>query len=119
MSKKTRGAEEPTFVGFRDDDDCRVMVVKGCDSQELDPCYNLCNHSPTGFEWGYEGSGPAQLAFAMLYYASKGDEELTRRHYQKFKAHCVARWGQDATIEFPVSHVQSWITVAELLHGVK
>lgn len=22
-------------------------------------------HSPTGFEWGYGGSGPAQLAFAL------------------------------------------------------
>jgi hypothetical protein len=24
------------------------------------------NHSPTGFEWGYYGSGPAQLAYAIL-----------------------------------------------------
>jgi hypothetical protein len=24
------------------------------------------NHSPTGFEWGYRGSGPAQLAYAIL-----------------------------------------------------
>ena len=27
---------------------------------------DLVNHSPTGFEWGYGGSGPAQLAVAML-----------------------------------------------------
>lgn len=25
---------------------------------------DLCNHSPTGFCWGYHGSGPAQLALA-------------------------------------------------------
>ena len=25
------------------------------------------DHSPTGFAWGYEGSGPAQLAWALLY----------------------------------------------------
>jgi hypothetical protein len=24
------------------------------------------NHSPTGFSWGYGGSGPAQLALAIL-----------------------------------------------------
>lgn len=24
------------------------------------------NHSPTGFSWGYNGSGPAQLALAIL-----------------------------------------------------
>lgn len=34
--------------------------------EPLDPCsYVLC-HSPDGFEWGYCGSGPAQLAFAIL-----------------------------------------------------
>ena len=32
----------------------------------LDPRFDLWNHSPTGFEWGYGGSGPAQLALALL-----------------------------------------------------
>ncbi|MBV8269982.1 MAG: hypothetical protein JO252_26975 [Planctomycetaceae bacterium] len=27
---------------------------------------DLRKHSPTGFEWGYEDSGPAQLALAIL-----------------------------------------------------
>ena len=27
---------------------------------------DLANHSPTGFSWGYGGSGPAQLALAIL-----------------------------------------------------
>lgn len=27
---------------------------------------DLANHSPSGFEWGYMGSGPAQLALALL-----------------------------------------------------
>src|SRR6516165_8748734 len=27
---------------------------------------DLINHSPSGFEWGYGGSGPAQLALAIL-----------------------------------------------------
>jgi hypothetical protein len=32
----------------------------------LDPRLDLYNHSPNGFEWGYSGSGPAQLALAIL-----------------------------------------------------
>lgn len=32
----------------------------------LDPKLKLVNHSPTGFSWGYGGSGPAQLALAIL-----------------------------------------------------
>jgi hypothetical protein len=27
---------------------------------------DLWNHSPTGLEWGYAGSGPAQLALALI-----------------------------------------------------
>jgi len=29
------------------------------------PSLKVCNHSPNGFNWGYGGSGPAQLAFAI------------------------------------------------------
>jgi hypothetical protein len=46
----------------------------------------LRNHSPTGFEWGYRGSGPAQLALGILldYY---GGEHLMLvvESYQLFK----------------------------------
>lgn len=31
----------------------------------LEPRHDLRNHSPDGFEWGYSGSGPAQLALAL------------------------------------------------------
>ena len=31
----------------------------------LNPRRDLVDHSPTGFEWGYGGSGPAQLALAL------------------------------------------------------
>lgn len=29
------------------------------------PSLLLANHSPTGFEWGYLGSGPSQLSLAI------------------------------------------------------
>lgn len=44
---------------------------------------SIQKHSPTGFAWGYSGSGPAQLALAIcleLY-----GEEQARRVYQDFK----------------------------------
>lgn len=45
---------------------CIVQVVQnGVCIGRLDPRLDLRNHSPTGFEWGYGGSGPAQLAFAL------------------------------------------------------
>ncbi|MEO6035413.1 MAG: DUF6166 domain-containing protein [Verrucomicrobiota bacterium] len=51
----------------------------------------LRNHSPTGFAWGYGGSGPAQLALALLMDAL-GDAELALKHYQDFKWQVVADW---------------------------
>src|SRR5208282_6015903 len=51
----------------------------------------LRNHSPTGFAWGYGGSGPAQLALAILMDAT-GEQALALRHYQEFKFQFVAGW---------------------------
>lgn len=36
------------------------------DGKPLDPRFDLKRLSPTGFEWTYEGNGPAQLALALL-----------------------------------------------------
>ena len=50
----------------------------------LDPRHDLHNHSPDGFEWGYGGSGPAQLALAMLA-DHLGDDNEALAQYQSFK----------------------------------
>jgi hypothetical protein len=55
------------------------------------------NHSPTGFEWGYGGSGPAQLALALLVDAL-GDRELAEAHYQDFKRAVVSGWANSWTV---------------------
>jgi Family of unknown function (DUF6166) len=49
------------------------------------------NHSPDGFEWGYCGSGPAQLALALLMDAGLDDETACQCH-QEFKRRVVAGW---------------------------
>jgi Family of unknown function (DUF6166) len=70
----------------------------------LDPRRDLRDHSPDGFAWGYGGSGPAQLALAMLAHhfrhwsglIPKRADELAQRCYQDFKAAVIARLDQDA-----------------------
>ncbi len=46
---------------------------------------HLCRHSPDGFEWGYSGSGPADLARSIV-----GDvlqhPDPSPRQYQRIKA---------------------------------
>lgn len=43
----------------------------------------LVNHSPTGFAWGYGGSGPAQMALAVL--LELLPQETALKNYQIFK----------------------------------
>lgn len=55
-------------------------------------------HSPDNWNWGYNGSGPAQLALGiMLYYFP---EIFALNNYQKFKADVIASlpMGQDFEI---------------------
>jgi hypothetical protein len=56
------------YVGQRlDPEGCEVYVIRDDGKQYPLPLYTqIRNHSPTGFEWGYNGSGPAQLALAIL-----------------------------------------------------
>ena len=50
------------YNGRRTNESAEVTV----NGVPLDPRPDLRNHSPTGFEWGYGGSGPAELALALL-----------------------------------------------------
>jgi hypothetical protein len=59
------------------------------DGKSLDPRFDLANHSPDGFEWGYGGSGPAQLALALLANALSDDDTAWSLHHD-FKRSVVA-----------------------------
>lgn len=69
------------------------------------------NHSPTGFSWGYGGSGPAQLALAIL--MSYFPREIALRHYQDFKWRTIARLPQsDFEIEL---NIYDMVDIGEIL----
>jgi hypothetical protein len=67
-----------------------VVLVNGV---ELRPrrSQEVYNHSPDGFEWGYGGSGPSQLALAIL--LNELDSPVDALNlYQEFKDTFVAGW---------------------------
>ena len=83
-----------TYRGIRRRNQTKVIVEDTRDYEEvfveLPQCLDIVNHSPTGFEWGYEGSGPAQLSFALLYDVTK-DENFSFENYQNYKRDVVSR----------------------------
>lgn len=73
----------------------------------LSPRYDLRNHSPDGFQWGYCGSGPAQLALAIL--ADATDDETALRLYQLFKVQRVAAIPQQSRWQLSRADVIAWV----------
>lgn len=80
-SKKTYRSAPPNGATVTDDNGTR----------QLDPRFDIRNHSPTGFAWGYHGSGPAQLSLALLADAL-GDDVRAENNYQEFKRAVVSGW---------------------------
>lgn len=80
-----RGYWDPTAPGT----ETRVTV----DGEPLTYRYDLLSASPSGFEWGYGGSGPAQLAIALL--ADAYTDGFATNHYQRFKREVVVHLPHD------------------------
>jgi hypothetical protein len=82
------------YHGTRTKDGCSVVVQENGASHPLDPRLDLRNHSPTGFEWGYGGSGPAQLALALAADVL-GDDGRAQDVYQRLKSKLVGGLPKD------------------------
>jgi hypothetical protein len=92
-------------MSIRGDWNTREVFV---DNQRLDPypSQQISNHSPDGFNWGYGGSGPAQLALGLLLHFVKKADAV--KNYQQFKWDIVAQLPQ-ADFEIPTEQVKDWI----------
>lgn len=83
-----------------------VIVVEDRKFITLNPRHDLINHSPDGFEWGYAGSGPSQLALAIL--ALITSDEIALRHYQAFKVAFVQNFGDEW--EMSEEQILKWLS---------
>jgi hypothetical protein len=99
------------YRGVRWAGDVAVRVWSVRDPQamgQLPVRLDLYNHSPNGFEWGYHGSGPAQLALAILAHHTMDDDKAVRLH-QYFKDDIVARFDRDEW-EISSGDIDRWLT---------
>jgi len=86
-----------------------VVQEEGRLARALNPRHDLFDHSPTGFEYGYGGSGPAQLALALLADAS-GNPTLAIEHHQRFKWQVIASLDGDRLVhEMTDGEILEWL----------
>lgn len=110
-------AQQKRYVGFPPG---QVNVICG---QSCVPLRHIALHSPTGFCWGYGGSGPADLALSIL--ADVLGEDLTAdqlrmacqgmirsvayEYYQSFKWDVVARWPFGQSFSIDEDAIREWL----------
>src|SRR5271168_1855411 len=75
-------AWDPAEVFYSGDLSNQVTVRQGDAKHSLDPRFDLREHSPSGFFWGKDDGGAAQLSLALLADALQDDARaLQLRHY--------------------------------------
>jgi len=71
--------------------------------------HSVVHHSPTGFDWGYSGSGPAELALNILSAMIGQEAAQENQLYQKFKWDFIAHMPKEGgTIRG--EDIKRWLT---------
>ena len=74
--------------------------------RELDVTARARQHSPTGFAWGYGGSGPAALAHSLL--TDVMGESYANVHYMEYKWDIIAGLHQDQPWVMTDKDIREW-----------
>ena len=95
------------FIEGRRRADGEVEVTVAGSRLNPGPSLELRNHSPTGFAWGYPGSGAAQLALAIL--LALGLKPIdAERYHQDFKRDFLVPLPAES-FRLPIGLVARWI----------
>jgi len=78
------------YVGMRVDGTPVVLNLTTHERLSPNRSLGLVRHSPAGFDWGYTGSGPAQLACALLLDYTD-NETVAQQHYIQFRNDVVSQ----------------------------
>jgi len=86
--------------------DCRVVVIEAGRAR---PLHHVKRHSPDGFEWGYGGSGPADLALSLLAdYFGERPRKFDGRAYEQNR--CLALY-QSFKVDFIAAAPREGFTI--------
>jgi len=100
--------EMKIYRGIRIDNGVKAVVeVLNDDSIRTYDLPHKVRHSPTGFEYGYGGSGPSEFARCILLDMDYPENEVDR-WYQDFKRWFIERADRSKDLEISEDAVQLW-----------
>ena len=91
----------------------RSLRIGGTRIYELPARNDVMNHSPDGFSWGYQGSGPAQAALAILLDFTDGDVARVQPIYQFFKDVVIANFENGSSWELTAGEIERTLATIE------
>jgi len=92
----------------------RIVFNGSGKTLDLEASLKIVNHSPTGFCWGYGGSGPSQLALAILRDHFDGDRERALALYMDFKWKVIQKLPMDKDFILTDEQVESAISEIDI-----
>lgn len=106
---RNSGQEEVVYIGqiIRTKEGGMLVLRNGLPLSP-EPSQKLINHSPDGFNWGYSGSGPAQLALGLLLDVTH-NPSLAREYYQRFKSEVIAGLNMEASWTMTSTAIKNWV----------
>lgn len=93
------------YRGHIENGNCIVLTPDG---EELPLRLDLGNHSPTGFAWGYMGSGPTQLAKALLAHVGASKTEIQAFNFA-FKQEVISGLPADDEWVLEKDSIMEWL----------
>ena len=110
-----RGWTRAEAVRYARRSDTMVEVLVA-DGDGVSPLRHFVRHSPTGFEWGYLGSGCAELARCILldHYGVEPPDDPWQPEglpvsYQAFKKDIIARLPRTAPWSLTSEQIRRWV----------
>jgi len=111
------------YVGKRNPEDSfDLTITVENDKGMVTPLKQIVRHSPTGMEWGYGGSGPADTALSILVdFLLRTKKDLTEkqaikmvdRHYMDFKDKFIASADREG-FELKDETIRQWLRWREM-----
>ena len=75
--------------------------------KRLDPRLDLWEISSAGFNWGYRGSGPGQLALAIL--ADAAGDQVAMEEWDRFRQEVIKQLDMHRPFAFSAKDVEAFL----------